>query len=95
MSWQTITNRAPRVRAHHHAARPITGGSREYVRRIAERLGPDAISLGDPVRAVVRDQDGVLVLPTRGAAERFDAIVMATHADTALRGQRQQAMRAG
>ena len=65
--------------------RTISGGSREYVRRIAERLGPDAISLGDPVRAVVRDEDGVLVLPTRGAAERFDAIVMATHADAALR----------
>jgi predicted NAD/FAD-binding protein len=65
--------------------RTITGGSREYVRRIAERLGPDAISLGDPVRAVVRDADGALVLPTRGPAERFDAIVMATHADSALR----------
>jgi predicted NAD/FAD-binding protein len=65
--------------------RTIKGGSREYVSRIAERLGPDAISLGDPVRAVVRDADGAMVLPTRGPAERFDAVVMATHADVAAR----------
>jgi predicted NAD/FAD-binding protein len=65
--------------------RTISGGSREYVRRIAERLGPGAISLGDPVRAVVRDENGVLILPTHQPAERFDAVVMATHADTSLR----------
>jgi len=65
--------------------RTISGGSRSYVGRIAERLGPEAVSLADPVRAVVRDANGALVLPTRGPAERFDAVVMATHADTARR----------
>jgi predicted NAD/FAD-binding protein len=65
--------------------RTIAGGSREYVRRIAERIGPEAISLGDPVRAVTRDATGVTVSRTQGAPERFDAVVMATHADVSRR----------
>ena len=65
--------------------RTIAGGSREYVRRIADRLGPAAISTGNPVRGIRRDADGVTIELTRGAPERFDAVVMATHADAARR----------
>jgi uncharacterized protein len=63
--------------------RTITGGSRAYVEAIAAHLGPAAISVGDPVRRVVRDDAGVTVVRERGPVERFDAVVMATHADTA------------
>ena len=65
--------------------RTISGGSRAYVRRVAERLGPWAVSVGTPVRAVLRDEGGVTVVADGRPAERFDAIVMATHADAALR----------
>lgn len=65
--------------------RTISGGSQQYVHAIEERLGADAIVTGDPVRSVTRDPFGVTVELTRGASERFDAVVMATHADVALR----------
>ena len=65
--------------------RTITGGSRAYVDAIGSHLGPGAISVGDPVRSVARDADGVTVELTEGAPERFDAVVMATHADVTRR----------
>jgi uncharacterized protein len=61
--------------------RTITGGSRAYVDAIAARIGPASVSVGDPVRAVARDRAGVTVELARGAPERFDAVIMATHAD--------------
>ena len=64
--------------------RTITGGSRSYVKAIADRLARGAISTGNPVRSVTRDAMGATVELTYGAPERFDHLVMATHADTAL-----------
>ncbi len=64
--------------------RTITGGSRSYVNAIADRLGPGAVSTGNPVRSVTRDDAGITVELTHGIPERFDHLVMATHADTAL-----------
>jgi uncharacterized protein len=60
----------------------VVGGGREYVRRIASRL--DDVRISSPVRGVRRDLDGVDVLTDRGA-QRFDALVMATHAPDTLR----------
>lgn len=64
----------------------VAGGSREYVRRIVERL-PDA-RLHCPVERVMPlgegGQAGVMVHSARGA-ERFDAVVFACHPDQALR----------
>ena len=62
----------------------IPGGSRTYVDRIAEYLGPDAIRTGDPVIDVKRSADDVTVRTARGRVERFDAIVLAAHADDSL-----------
>lgn len=59
----------------------VAGGSRTYVERIAAQL-PD-VRKGTPVRAIGRTGDGVLVT-AGGDRERFDAAVIATHADTAL-----------
>lgn len=68
---------------HRPQWRTVSGGSRTYVRRVAESFR-DGIRLATPVRAVLRDRTGVTVLDARGGRERFDHVVMATHADTTL-----------
>ena len=65
--------------------RTITGGSRSYVNAIAARLGPGAVSVGNPVRSVTRNATGVTINLSDGPPEHFDHLVMATHADAALR----------
>lgn len=62
--------------------RTVTGGSREYVRRVAASL--DDVRLATPIASVQREADLVLVRDPDGHAERFDHVVVATHADTAL-----------
>lgn len=65
--------------------RTISGGSRVYVDRILGRLGADHVRAGDPVVAVDRNGPTVLVSTMAGTSDRFDGVVMATHADVALR----------
>jgi predicted NAD/FAD-binding protein len=60
----------------------VTGGSRRYVDAIAARLGA-RLRVGTPVRSVRRLADGV-ELRVGDAVERFDRVVLATHADQAL-----------
>ncbi|MEO1265564.1 MAG: FAD-dependent oxidoreductase, partial [Pseudomonadota bacterium] len=63
--------------------RTVVGGSREYVRR----LTADTNAVFRPaarVRQISRDADGVDITCEDGAQDRFDACVVATHADTAL-----------
>jgi predicted NAD/FAD-binding protein len=62
--------------------RTVTGGSRRYVDAIAARLG-DCLRLGEDVRSVRRSPDGVDVR-VADRVERFDHVVLATHADQAL-----------
>jgi predicted NAD/FAD-binding protein len=64
--------------------RTVTGGSREYVRRLSASFARDA-RLGTPVVAVHRHPEGVRVRDARGGIDRFDQVVFATHADTTLR----------
>lgn len=61
--------------------RTVLGGSREYVRKIAERLGD--IRLACPVSAVTRDGDHLRVTHAQGS-EQFDQVVMACHSDQSL-----------
>jgi predicted NAD/FAD-binding protein len=63
--------------------RTVTGGSREYVRRLTERYA-DRIRLSRAVRRVSRHADQVLLEDERGGTSAFDAVVIATHADEAL-----------
>ncbi len=64
--------------------RTIRGGSVEYVKRIVTALPAGSVRAGDAVVDVVRDGLGITVRSRSGTAERFDAVVLATHADAAL-----------
>jgi predicted NAD/FAD-binding protein len=65
------------------AWRTLVGGSRTYVEAICARLGEGRVRLGEQVRSVRRDGEGIEVL-SGAAGERFDAVVLACHADDAL-----------
>jgi predicted NAD/FAD-binding protein len=62
--------------------RTIRGGSRTYVDRIAQRL--DVVKVNTPVRSVTRDEGYITIRDGRGDEARFERVVIATHADTAL-----------
>src|SRR5690606_34953446 len=60
----------------------VTGGSREYVRKVLARLKDTR--LATPVTHVTRHAQGVTVHTAQGP-ETFDGVVMACHSDQALR----------
>lgn len=64
----------------------VDGGSREYVSRLTAPFA-DRIRTYDPVTRVVRHGTGrgVTVLTAAGREQLFDRVVVATHADQALR----------
>ena len=62
--------------------RTVTGGSREYVRRVGAGL-PD-VRLGTKVTSVLETADGVEVTDGNGEVSTYDAVVIATHPDQAL-----------
>jgi predicted NAD/FAD-binding protein len=66
-----------------HQWRTVSGGSRTYVERILKELPTGTLRGG--ALAVRRTELGVVVTGTDGATDRYDAIVLATHADDALR----------
>jgi predicted NAD/FAD-binding protein len=66
----------------------IVGGSRRYVDALIDHLrsqntGRFALELATPVQSVVRDASGVTLL-AGGREHRYDRVILATHADTAL-----------
>ena len=64
--------------------RTVRGGSRHYVERMLSGLGPTSdVRLATPVRRVRRGPTGPLVATDAGE-ERFDAVVLAGHADQSL-----------
>jgi hypothetical protein len=65
------------------AWRTVSGGSREYVRRLTAGYR-DQILRWRPVVAVHRDHDGVWVRDASGGLDQFDEVVFATHPDTTL-----------
>ena len=64
--------------------RTVDGGSRAYVERLTERFARH-IAVGRGIRRVRRVSGAVDVTDERGCIERFDHVVIATHADQALR----------
>ena len=77
---------------HHHGMlsvfgsptwRTVAGGSATYVHAIAQRI--EEIAVATPVHAVRRVADGVEVTAAAATPRHFDAAVVATHPDQALR----------
>ena len=62
--------------------RTVDGGSREYVSRLTSSFA-DRIVTGQPVRQVRRHASGVEIATDTGV-QRFDQVVIATHANQAL-----------
>ena len=63
--------------------RTVAGGSRSYVERIGKQI--PAVRTSVPAVAVHRFPDGAVVRDGNGDLTAFDAVVIATHADQALR----------
>ena len=70
----------------HHPWRTVTGGTASYVTPLVDQLEDrgGTVLLGRGVDRVRRDHDGVAVTDAIGDTARFDAVVIATHADQAL-----------
>lgn len=64
--------------------RTVTGGSREYVRRIAADLD-GKVRTSSRISAIRRAPEGAYVKVEGQPEERFDQVVLACHADQALR----------
>ena len=60
----------------------VQGGAKHYVQAITARIADKR--LNTPVLTIERDENGVLLHTAQGG-ERFDQVVIATHADQALR----------
>ena len=64
--------------------RTVDGGSRSYVTRLAEAFRGRVVT-GAGVVGVLRGLDGAALRFADGRLERFDAVVLATHSDQALK----------
>jgi predicted NAD/FAD-binding protein len=64
--------------------RTVVGGSRIYVERLARAVSGD-IRLSSPIGSLRRRPDGVTLISASGGEESFDHVVIAAHADQALR----------
>jgi len=63
--------------------RTVVGGSRSYVKALLGAFR-GTVALGRSARRLSREVEGALVADGHGRTERFDACVIATHADEAL-----------
>lgn len=63
--------------------RTVKNGSRSYVHSLLSGFSGE-VRPSTPVRSVQRDEYGVTVVDEKGHADRFDRILIATHADQAL-----------
>ena len=63
--------------------RTVSGGSREYVRRLTRPFA-DRIRLQCPVHRIHRHVDHVRIASAAGTGERFDQVFIACHSDQAL-----------
>ncbi|MFE6038315.1 NAD(P)/FAD-dependent oxidoreductase [Streptomyces sp. NPDC056452] len=62
--------------------RTVSGGSISYVRKAVAAIGPE-LRTGEPVTGIRQESDHVVVTTDQGS-ERFDYVVVGTHADEAL-----------
>ncbi|WP_286239147.1 NAD(P)/FAD-dependent oxidoreductase [Neptuniibacter halophilus] len=64
--------------------RTVVGGSRQYVKRIADEL-QGRVSLNRRIHKIYRQPNAVIIEDHHGQRETFDEVVLACHADQALR----------
>ncbi len=64
--------------------RTVVGGSRAYVKRLTASFS-DRVMINARVTGLTRTPAGVVVEDANGCESRFDKVVIATHADQALR----------
>ncbi len=62
--------------------RTVSGGSRNYVERMAEEI--TRIRVATPVSGISREKQGVTVFDAHGDSSQYDQVVFATHADVTL-----------
>ncbi len=62
----------------------VVGGSQAYVRAFREGF-EGVVRIGSPARSIQRDEQGVVLTLEGMEPERFDKVVIATHADEALK----------
>lgn len=62
--------------------RTVSGGSREYVKRLSAPIAAQA-RLGTAVAAIRRTAEGVTVIDGQGQSDLFDQVVLACHGDQA------------
>ena len=63
--------------------RTVRGGSRSYVERLTKSYA-DRIRLNENIVAIRRHADGADITTAAGDTQRYDHVIMATHADQAL-----------
>jgi predicted NAD/FAD-binding protein len=70
----------------HHPWRTVTAGTSSYITPMVDRLEANGgeVRLANGVDRVRRDRSGVDVRGADGTDERYDAVLLATHADQAL-----------
>jgi uncharacterized protein len=61
----------------------VTNGAKSYVKKITAPFR-DRIRLNSPITAITRTEQGVTVWPRDGAADTFDKVILASHADQSL-----------
>jgi predicted NAD/FAD-binding protein len=64
--------------------RTVSGGSREYVKKLSETFS-DRIRLNTEVASVVRHNGYVLVRDVSGREEKYDHVILGCHSDEALK----------
>jgi uncharacterized protein len=69
---------------HRPRWRTVRGGSASYVQALLSQFG-GRVRLSTPVSSIKRADDHVTVRPGDGETEVYDQVVLATHADQALR----------
>lgn len=62
----------------------VSGGSREYVKRLVENLRGQIYVNRSAARIIPQDDGAVLVRMIDGTQEKFDQVILACHADEAL-----------
>ena len=63
--------------------RTVTGGSRVYVNKLADKLG-DRVRVDEPIRSIRRLDGGVLVTERSGEHTLYDQVVIGSHGDQAI-----------